>query len=84
MKRVNSMLRTCCALCGGCFQVFLTHTHLCIAMDYAEGGNLKDYLGENDIIGEEHARWLFQQLVLGVDYCHRMVRLRDSGYNLVA
>ena len=58
-------------------QVFLTPTHLAIAMEYAQGGDLFNYvLGTTQKrLGESEARWIFQQLVIGLDYCHRRVRL---------
>lgn len=55
-------------------EVFLTPHHLGIAMEYAAGGDLHKYLlrqGPNGHLPEEEARWLFQQLVVGLDYCHR-------------
>ncbi|GAB4818130.1 hypothetical protein N2152v2_005176 [Parachlorella kessleri] len=55
-------------------EVFLTPTHLGIAMEYAAGGDLYQYLTRQRPEGhlcEEEARWLFQQLIVGLDYCHR-------------
>jgi hypothetical protein len=58
-------------------QVFLTQTHLAIAMEYAQGGDLFNYtLGHrpHGRLAEQQARWIFQQLIIGLDYCHRRVR----------
>ncbi len=58
-------------------QVFLTATHLGIAMEYAQGGDLFAYtLGHkpHGRLAEQQARWIFQQLIIGLDYCHRRVR----------
>ncbi len=57
-------------------QVFLTSTHLAIAMEFAPGGDLFKYVTERNPHGklrEDQARWVFQQLVIGLDYCHRRV-----------
>ena len=57
-------------------QVFLLPRHLAIVMEYAQGGNLFQYIlrqGGPTRLQESHARWIFQQLVIGMDYCHRMV-----------
>jgi serine/threonine protein kinase len=58
-------------------QVFLTASHLAIAMEYAQGGDLFNYtLGHrpHGRLAEQQARWIFQQLIIGLDYCHRRVR----------
>lgn len=55
-------------------EVFLTPTHLAIAMEYAQGGDLFNYtLGHrpHGRLAEQQARWIFQQLIIGLDYCHR-------------
>jgi serine/threonine protein kinase len=50
-------------------QVYLTPTHLAIAMEYAKGGNLLDFLASRQQpLSEKAARRLFQQ-----------VRLADSS-----
>lgn len=59
-------------------QVFLTPTHLAIAMEYAKGGNLFHYLlqhGPHCRLNEAKAQWIFQQLIIGLDYCHRRVSI---------
>lgn len=59
-----------------CAQVFLTPTHLAIAMEYAQGGDLFNYtLGHrpHGRLAEQQARWIFQQLIIGLDYSHRRV-----------
>jgi serine/threonine-protein kinase SRK2 len=55
-------------------QVFLTKTHLVLAMEYAAGGDLFRYVSARRGLPEDEARWFFQQLMVAVDYCHRMVR----------
>lgn len=57
-------------------QVFLTREYLAISMEFAQGGDLFAYtLGPNSFgkLAEVQARWIFQQLILGLDYCHRKV-----------
>ena len=60
-------------------QVFLTPTHLAIAMEYAKGGNLFHYVLQHKPLCrllEAKAQWVFQQLIIGLDYCHRRVCTR--------
>ncbi|DBB15364.1 TPA: hypothetical protein ACH3X3_003607 [Trebouxia sp. C0006] len=55
-------------------EVFLTREYLAISMEFAQGGDLFAYtLGPNSFgkLAEVQARWIFQQLILGLDYCHR-------------
>ena len=49
----------------------MTREHLCIAMEYAPGGDLFRYIVRNNCLPEDSARWFFQQLIITVDYCHR-------------
>jgi serine/threonine protein kinase len=58
-----------------CPQVFLTPQHLGIAMEFASGGDMFEYVVKKNGLREEEARWFFQQLIVGLDYCHRMVRM---------
>jgi serine/threonine-protein kinase SRK2 len=53
-------------------EVFLTPTHLAIAMEYAPGGDLFSFVSARGGLSEDDTRWFFQQLVIGLDYCHRM------------
>lgn len=52
-------------------EVFLTQHYLGIAMEYANGGDTFDYVVKCRGIREPEARWLFQQLIIAVDYCHK-------------
>lgn len=52
-------------------QVFLTEMFICISMEYATGGSLFHYVQKQGKLKEAVARWFFQQLVIGVDYCHK-------------
>uniref|UniRef100_A0A7S0WYC6 Protein kinase domain-containing protein n=1 Tax=Chlamydomonas leiostraca TaxID=1034604 RepID=A0A7S0WYC6_9CHLO len=52
-------------------EAFITPDFICIAMEYAAGGNLFNYVSKAVRLKEPAARWFFQQLVIGLDYCHR-------------
>lgn len=52
--------------------VFLTRQYLAIVMEYAPGGDLLEYIRRKKGIVEDMARWFFQQLLIGLDYIHRM------------
>lgn len=63
-------------------QVFLTQEHLAISMEFAQGGDLFAYtLGHrpHGRLAETQSRWIFQQLIIGLDYCHRKVSLTLTG-----
>lgn len=42
-------------------------------MEYAAGGELFDRIVKAGRFSEDEARYFFQQLICGVDYCHRSV-----------
>ena len=54
-------------------QVFVTSQYLAIAMEYAAGGDMFEHVVRKGGLKESEARWFFQQLLVGVDYVHRMV-----------
>jgi serine/threonine-protein kinase SRK2 len=54
-------------------QVFITRTHLAIVMEYASGGELFDFLCDSGRFSENEARYFFQQLISGLEYCHSQV-----------
>jgi serine/threonine protein kinase len=56
-------------------QVFTTPEFICIVMEIARGGDLLRYTLKHYPVAsqEEQARWIFQQLIIGLDYCHRRV-----------
>ena len=62
-------------------EVFLTPEYLAIAMEYAAGGDMFQYVKQRGGLEEAEARWFFQQLIIGMDYCHKMVRTQgpDAG-----
>lgn len=57
-------------------EVFLTPDYLGIAMEYAAGGDMFQHVTNKRGLSEDEARWFFQQLILGLDYCHKMVSKR--------
>ena len=52
-------------------EVFLTSTHLGISMEYASGGELFDRIVRAGRFSEDEALYFFQQLISGVEWCHR-------------
>ena len=60
-------------------QVFLTTTHIFIVMEYASGGELFEFVKRSNRLSEDAARFFFQQLISGVDYCHQQVRTFCQG-----
>lgn len=59
-------------------QVFVTQQYLAIAMEYAAGGDMFEHVVRKGGLKESEARWFFQQLLVGVDYVHRMVWLAQQ------
>ena len=45
----------------------------------AAGGDMFEYVVRKGGLRESEARWFFQQLIVAVDYIHRMVRGRGAG-----
>ncbi len=60
-------------------EVFLTSTHLGIGMEYAAGGELFDRIVKAGRFSEDEARYFFQQLISGVEYCHSEARPRRGA-----
>lgn len=48
-------------------------------MEYAAGGDMFEYVVRKGGLRESEARWFFQQLIVAVDYIHRMVRAPHQG-----
>lgn len=46
-------------------------------MEYATDGDMFQLVARQRGLLEKDARWYFQQLIVAVDYCHRMVRCRQ-------
>ncbi|KAF8390188.1 hypothetical protein HHK36_024710 [Tetracentron sinense] len=55
-----------------------TPTDIYVVMEYVKSGELFDYIVEKGRLQEDEARNFFQQIISGVEYCHRnMVVHRD-------
>ncbi len=52
--------------------VFRTDGYLVLVLEYASGGSLRKYLSTKGALAEDEARKIFHQLMLAVDYCHKM------------
>ncbi|CAF1043985.1 unnamed protein product [Didymodactylos carnosus] len=60
------------------YQVISTPTDIFMVMEYVAGGELFDYIVKKGKLTEAEARPFFQQIISGVDYCHRhMIVHRD-------
>ncbi|KAG5535151.1 hypothetical protein RHGRI_023059 [Rhododendron griersonianum] len=60
------------------YEVIETPTDIYVVMEYVKSGELFDYIVEKGRLQEEEARKFFQQIISGVEYCHRnMVVHRD-------
>ena len=60
------------------YQVMSTPTDIFMVMEYVAGGELFDYIVKKGKLKEPEARRFFQQIISGVEYCHRhMVVHRD-------
>jgi len=53
------------------YQVMSTPTEIFMVMEYVSGGELFDYIVKHGKLKEDDARRFFQQIISGVDYCHR-------------
>ncbi|KAI6225728.1 5'-AMP-activated protein kinase catalytic subunit alpha-2 [Aphelenchoides besseyi] len=60
------------------YQVISTPTDIFMIMEYVSGGELFEYIVKHGKLKPNEARNFFQQIISGVDYCHRhMVVHRD-------
>ncbi|XP_022087358.1 5'-AMP-activated protein kinase catalytic subunit alpha-2-like [Acanthaster planci] len=60
------------------YQVISTPTDIFMVMEYVSGGELFDYIVKHGKLKDYEARRFFQQIISGVDYCHRhMIVHRD-------
>ncbi|XAR51707.1 Non-specific serine/threonine protein kinase [Bertholletia excelsa] len=60
------------------YEVIETPSDIFVVMEYVKSGELFDYIVEKGKLQEEEARIFFQQIISGVEYCHRnMVVHRD-------
>ena len=60
------------------YEVIETKDDIYLVMEYVKSGELFDYIVEKGRLVEDEARKYFQQIISGVEYCHRnMVVHRD-------
>ncbi|XP_052179961.1 SNF1-related protein kinase catalytic subunit alpha KIN10-like isoform X2 [Diospyros lotus] len=60
------------------YEVIETQAEIYVVMEYVKSGELFDYIVEKGKLQEDEARKFFQQIISGVEYCHRnMVVHRD-------
>ncbi|KAM1187568.1 hypothetical protein ACFX2J_023476 [Malus domestica] len=60
------------------YEVIETPSDIYVVMEYVKSGELFDYIVEKGRLQEDEARNFFQQIISGVEYCHRnMVVHRD-------
>nr|GMD07650.1 SNF1-related protein kinase catalytic subunit alpha KIN10-like [Ipomoea batatas] len=53
------------------YEVIETPTDIFVVMEYVKSGELFDYIVEKGRLQEDEARSFFQQIIAGVEYCHR-------------
>ncbi|CAK9326826.1 unnamed protein product [Citrullus colocynthis] len=60
------------------YEVIETPTDTYVVMEYVKSGELFDYIVEKGRLKEDEARRIFQQIICGVEHCHRnMIVHRD-------
>lgn len=60
------------------YEVIETATDVFVVTEYSSGGELFDYIVERGRLAEGEARRFFQQIISGVEYCHKhMIAHRD-------
>ncbi|CDP18312.1 unnamed protein product [Coffea canephora] len=60
------------------YEVIETPADIYVVMEYVKSGELFDYIVEKGRLQEDEARHFFQQIISGVEYCHKnMVVHRD-------
>mmetsp|Transcript_3353 Transcript_3353/g.10476 ORF Transcript_3353/g.10476 Transcript_3353/m.10476 type:complete len:511 (+) Transcript_3353:3016-4548(+) len=74
------------------YEVVSTPSDIFVVMEYVKSGELFEYIVEKGRLAEEEARRFFQQIIGGVEYCHRNMvvhrdlkpenLLLDSNYNV--
>ncbi|KAG8348575.1 putative serine/threonine protein kinase [Trypanosoma vivax] len=55
------------------YDVILSPTEIYLIMEYVEGGELYDYIVKNGALPEDDARYVLQQIVCAVEYCHHFL-----------
>lgn len=63
--------------------VFENKDKIVIVMEYANRGDLYDYICDKRNISERETRHFFRQIVSAVHYCHQVSLCQSSAYNVV-
>lgn len=53
------------------YDVYETNKELFLVLEMVEGGELFDYLVKKGRLNETEAVGFFQQIIMGVEFCHR-------------
>lgn len=53
------------------YETIETPKEIFLVMEYVSGGELFDYIVKRGRLAESEARRFFQQIISGVEYCHR-------------
>ena len=62
------------------YDVIETQDYIYIAMEYAKGGELFDYIVTHKRVKEKEARIFFRQILSALEYCHKVVLNRKEFY----
>ena len=55
------------------YEVIDTQTRLYLVLEFADGGDMYDYIMRHEGgLGEDAAREYFRQIVTAIQYCHRL------------
>lgn len=60
------------------YEVVKTEEHIFLVMEYVCKGELFDYIVEKGRLDEDEARCFFQQMISGIEYCHRNMVVHRS------
>ena len=50
--------------------MIITDTHYVIVTEFCPAGDLIDYIHQRRVLNEPQAKYIFQQLMLGIEYLH--------------
>ena len=54
------------------YNAFIVDSSLVIVMEYASGGELKEYVTKKGRLDEEEAKGIFRQIVDAINHCHML------------
>ncbi|RNF00472.1 putative protein kinase [Trypanosoma conorhini] len=55
------------------YEVISTPTDIFLIMEYVEGGELYSYIVKKDVLKEDESRYILQQIVCALEYCHHFL-----------